>query len=41
MSLFDSLYSIGIVRKTLWRMWYPFLTKQLRGEEVLLLNYAF
>jgi SAM-dependent methyltransferase len=41
MSLFDSLYSIGIVRKTLWRMWYPFLTKQLRDDEVLFLNYAF
>lgn len=41
MSLFDSLYSIGFVRKTLWRMWYPFLTKRLRGEEVLFLNYAF
>lgn len=41
MSLFDRLYSIGVVRKTLWKLWYPFLTRRLRGEELLFLNYAF
>lgn len=41
MSLFDRLYAIGPIRKALWKLWYPFLTRQLRGEEVLFLNYAF
>jgi SAM-dependent methyltransferase len=39
--LLDSLYSVGVIRKTLWRLWYSFLTRKLRGEEVLFLNYAF
>jgi SAM-dependent methyltransferase len=25
----------------LWRLWYPFLTRRLRREDVLFLNYAF
>ena len=25
----------------IWRRWYPFLTRRLRSEDVLLLNYAF
>ena len=25
----------------MWRLWYPFLTRRLQGEEVLFLNYAF
>lgn len=29
------------MRKAIWRMWYPFLTRRLRGDEVLFLNYAF
>ncbi len=41
MPLIDHLFSIGSVRKAIWRMWYPFLTKRLRSEEVLFLNYAF
>ncbi len=41
MPLIDSLYAIGAVRKMLWRLWYPFLTKRLRREDVLFLNYAF
>ena len=41
MPLIDRLFSIGSVRKAIWRMWYPFLTKRLRSEEVLFLNYAF
>ena len=41
MSLFDRLYAMGPVRKALWKLWYPFLTRRLRGEEVLFLNYAF
>ena len=41
MSLFDRLYAIRPVRKAIWKLWYPFLTRRLRGEEVLFLNYAF
>jgi len=41
MSLLERLFSIAPVRKAIWRLWYPFLTRRLRGEEVLFLNYAF
>ena len=41
MSLLERLFSIPTVRKAIWRLWYPFLTRRLRGEEVLFLNYAF
>ena len=41
MPVIDQLFSIGWIRKTLWRLWYPLLTRQLRGEEVLFLNYAY
>jgi SAM-dependent methyltransferase len=37
----DHLFSIAPVRKAIWRLWYPFLTRRLRGEGVLFLNYAF
>jgi SAM-dependent methyltransferase len=39
--LIDHLFSVGPVRKAVWRMWYPFLTRRLRGDGVLFLNYAF
>lgn len=41
MGLWDAVYSVGVVRKTLWRAWYGFLTSRLRDEDVLFLNYAF
>lgn len=41
MPLIDHLLSSRRVRKALWRLWYPLLTRRLRGEEVLFLNYAF
>lgn len=41
MPLIDHLLSLGSVRRAIWRLWYPFLTRRLRGEEVLFLNYAF
>lgn len=41
MPLIDSLFSVGMVRKAIWRLWYPFLTRRLRDEDVLFLNYAF
>ncbi len=41
MLLIDRLFSVGTIRKAIWRLWYPFLTRRLRGEEVIFLNYAF
>ncbi len=41
MPVIDHLFAFGWIRKTIWRLWYPFLTRQLRGEEVLFLNYAY
>ena len=41
MSFLERLLSIGPIRKSIWRIWYPFLTRRLRGDEVLFLNYAF
>lgn len=41
MPVIDHLLSIGRIRKAIWRLWYPFLTRQLHGDEVLFLNYAY
>jgi len=41
MPLIDRLFAVGAIRKSIWRFWYPFLTRRLRREEVLFLNYAF
>jgi SAM-dependent methyltransferase len=37
----DYLFSVGSIRQTIIRLWYPFVTRRLRGEEVLFLNYGF
>jgi ubiquinone/menaquinone biosynthesis C-methylase UbiE len=39
--LIDHLFSVGAIRKAIWKLWYPFLTRRLQGEEVIFLNYAF
>ncbi len=41
MSFIERLLTIGPIRKLIWRLWYPFVTRRLRGDEVLFLNYAF
>jgi len=41
MTLLEHLFSNGNIRKTMWRLWYPFLTRRLRSREVFFLNYAF
>lgn len=41
MSLFTRIYSIGFIRSMLWRLWYPFVTRRLREENVAFLNYGF
>jgi SAM-dependent methyltransferase len=37
----DHLFAVGWMRKALWRLWYPVLTRRVQGEEVLFLNYAY
>src|ERR1051325_1514332 len=37
----EHLLSVGWIRKALWKLWYPLLTRRLQGEEVLCLNYAY
>ena len=41
MPFIDHLFAIGPLRKGIWKLWYPFLTRRLRGQDVLFLNYAF
>jgi ubiquinone/menaquinone biosynthesis C-methylase UbiE len=41
MPVIDHLFSVGIVRRGIWRLWYPYLTRRLRNDDVLFLNYAF
>lgn len=41
MPLIDHLLSIGVIRRLIWKLWYPFVTRRLQSEEVLFLNYAF
>lgn len=40
-SILERLFSVGSVRKAIWQLWYPFLTKRIKSEGVLFLNYAF
>ena len=41
MSLLGHVFSFGAMRSAIWRLWYPYVTRRLRGEEVLFLNYGF
>ena len=41
MPLIDHLLGSARVRRAIWQLWYPFLTRRLRQDEVLFLNYAF
>lgn len=43
MPVIDHLLAVGAVRRGIWKLWYPFLTRRLRAErdEVLFLNYAY
>ncbi|HEX2749365.1 MAG TPA: class I SAM-dependent methyltransferase [Verrucomicrobiales bacterium] len=41
MALLDRFFSIGFIRKGIWRLWYPFVTRRIRGDDILFLNYAF
>lgn len=39
--MLDRLFAIGRVRETIWKLWYPYLTRQLQEKSVHFLNYAF
>ncbi len=41
MPFIDHLFSIGAIRKGIWKFWYPFLTSRLHHDDVIFLNYAF
>ena len=41
MPLIDRLLANQTLRKGIWKLWYPFLTRQLQAEEVVFLNYAY
>lgn len=41
MPLIDHLLGNQTIRKAIWRLWYPFLTKRLHDEGVVFLNYAY
>ena len=40
--MIDRLLAFAPLRRLIWREWYPYITRRLRGgEEVLFLNYAY
>jgi ubiquinone/menaquinone biosynthesis C-methylase UbiE len=41
MPLIDHLLGNQTVRKAIWKLWYPFLTRRLHEEGVVFLNYAY
>ena len=41
MPLVDQFFALPAIRKAIWKLWYPYLTRRLKGENVLFLNYAF
>ncbi len=41
MPIIDHLLGNPATRKAIWKWWYPFLTRRLRDEGVVFLNYAF
>ncbi len=41
MAALDFLFSIGSVRKALWKFWYPFVTRRVENQSILFLNYAY
>lgn len=41
MPLIDLFFASASLRKKIWQVWYPFLTKKLQQENVVFLNYAY
>ena len=41
MPVIDHLLASARTRQLLWKLWYPYLTRKLRDDDVVFLNYAF
>lgn len=41
MPIIDHLLGNETIRKAIWKLWYPFLTRRLHDEGVVFLNYAY
>jgi SAM-dependent methyltransferase len=41
MPVIDHLLASARLRQLLWKFWYPYLTRKLRADDVIFLNYAF
>jgi ubiquinone/menaquinone biosynthesis C-methylase UbiE len=41
MPVIDHLLASASLRQALWKFWYPYLTRRLRADDVIFLNYAF
>lgn len=41
MPVIDHLLGNETLRKAVWRIWYPFLTRRTSGEDLVFLNYAY
>jgi ubiquinone/menaquinone biosynthesis C-methylase UbiE len=41
MPVIDHLLASARLRQALWKFWYPYLTRRLRADDVIFLNYAF
>lgn len=41
MPVIDHLFAVPRLRRFIWQLWYPFLTRRLRHENTLFLNYAY
>jgi len=41
MPLIDPLFSFAPLRRAIWAHWYPFVTRRLRDDGVIFLNYGF
>ncbi|MEO7413468.1 MAG: phthiotriol/phenolphthiotriol dimycocerosates methyltransferase [Opitutaceae bacterium] len=41
MPVIDHLLASARLRQFLWKLWYPYLTRKLRADDVVFLNYAF
>jgi len=37
----DHLFANARIRRLIWQLWYPYLTRRLRREDTLFLNYAY
>jgi SAM-dependent methyltransferase len=41
MPVIDHLFASARIRRFIWQLWYPFLTRRLQREKIFFLNYAY